>query len=234
MWRRKLVLCISYKHINEARKHKSIKEVTVQFSMIFQIRLKKTPSIFESYTLQILQNLEFSYMQNSYCDHRNFDSVKLTSLYPWELLVKYLQPSSFLNFVLRSTMRPLDSFLRIMVFPGIIQYKIKYTIHITLHAKMFNWAAYTYHVTVSCMNVLSLVWPLQTSHLTLPPPLHGGHLEKEKNVNDNSIERWPPARILRRAVWFPPPLKSWTSNWARLNAIDQNENLTIFSLFCVA
>jgi hypothetical protein len=43
--------------------------------MIFQIRLKKTPSIFESYTLQILQNLEFSYMQNSYCDHRNFDSV---------------------------------------------------------------------------------------------------------------------------------------------------------------
>ena len=27
------------------------------------------------YTLQILQNLEFSYMQNSYCDHRNFDSV---------------------------------------------------------------------------------------------------------------------------------------------------------------
>jgi hypothetical protein len=40
---RKLVLCISYKMKylqNEARKQKSIKEVTLQFSMIFQIRLK--------------------------------------------------------------------------------------------------------------------------------------------------------------------------------------------------
>ena len=43
MWRRRLVLCISYKMKylqNEARKQKSIKEVTLQFSMIFQIRLK--------------------------------------------------------------------------------------------------------------------------------------------------------------------------------------------------
>jgi hypothetical protein len=38
-----MVLCISYKNKylqNEARKQKSIKEVTLQFSMIFQIRLK--------------------------------------------------------------------------------------------------------------------------------------------------------------------------------------------------
>ena len=43
MWRRKLFLCISYKMKylqNETRKQKSIKEVTQQFSMIFQIRLK--------------------------------------------------------------------------------------------------------------------------------------------------------------------------------------------------
>jgi hypothetical protein len=43
MWRRKLVLCISYKMKylqNEARKQKSDKEVTLQFSMIFQIRQK--------------------------------------------------------------------------------------------------------------------------------------------------------------------------------------------------
>ena len=33
---------------NEARKQKSVKEVTLQFSMIFQTRLKITPSIFES------------------------------------------------------------------------------------------------------------------------------------------------------------------------------------------
>ena len=26
-------------------------------------------------TDSILQNLEFTYMQNSYCDHRNFESV---------------------------------------------------------------------------------------------------------------------------------------------------------------
>jgi hypothetical protein len=42
-WRRKLVLCISYKMKylqNETRKQKSVKEVTLQFSMIFQIRLK--------------------------------------------------------------------------------------------------------------------------------------------------------------------------------------------------
>jgi hypothetical protein len=41
--RRKLVLCISYKMKylqNEARKQKSVKEVTLQFSMIFQFRLK--------------------------------------------------------------------------------------------------------------------------------------------------------------------------------------------------
>jgi hypothetical protein len=38
---------------NEARKQKSVEEVTplAQFSMIFQIRLKITPSIFESYAL---------------------------------------------------------------------------------------------------------------------------------------------------------------------------------------
>jgi hypothetical protein len=43
MWRRKLVLCISYKmkyRQNEARKQKSVKELTLQFSMIFQIRQK--------------------------------------------------------------------------------------------------------------------------------------------------------------------------------------------------
>jgi hypothetical protein len=43
IWRRKLVLFISYKIKylqNEARKQKSVKEVTLQFSMIFQIRLK--------------------------------------------------------------------------------------------------------------------------------------------------------------------------------------------------
>jgi hypothetical protein len=43
VWRRKLVLCITYtmKYLqNEARKQKSIKEVTLQFSIIFQIRLK--------------------------------------------------------------------------------------------------------------------------------------------------------------------------------------------------
>ena len=47
-------LHISYKMKylqNEARKQKSVKEVTLQFSMIFQIRLKITPSIFESYDL---------------------------------------------------------------------------------------------------------------------------------------------------------------------------------------
>ena len=48
MWRRKLALHIIQNEIsykmkylqNETRKQKSIKEVTLQFSMIFQIRLK--------------------------------------------------------------------------------------------------------------------------------------------------------------------------------------------------
>jgi hypothetical protein len=43
VWRRKLVFYISYKMKylqNEARKQKSAKEVTLQFSMIFQIKLK--------------------------------------------------------------------------------------------------------------------------------------------------------------------------------------------------
>jgi hypothetical protein len=43
MWRRKLALCISYKMKylqNEARKQKSVKEVILQFSIVFQIRLK--------------------------------------------------------------------------------------------------------------------------------------------------------------------------------------------------
>jgi hypothetical protein len=56
VWRRKLVLCISYKMKylrNEARKQKSVKEVTLQFSIIFQIRLKITPSIFESYAFNL-------------------------------------------------------------------------------------------------------------------------------------------------------------------------------------
>jgi hypothetical protein len=29
----------------------------------------------KSVALNILQNLEFTHVQNSYCDHRNFDSV---------------------------------------------------------------------------------------------------------------------------------------------------------------
>jgi hypothetical protein len=41
VWRRKLVLCISYKM-------KYLQNVTLQFSMIFQTRLKITPSNFES------------------------------------------------------------------------------------------------------------------------------------------------------------------------------------------
>jgi hypothetical protein len=48
MWRRKLFLCISYKMKclqNETRKQKSVKEVTLQFSMIFQIRLKNTNNV---------------------------------------------------------------------------------------------------------------------------------------------------------------------------------------------
>jgi hypothetical protein len=60
VWRRKLVLCISYKmkYLQiKARKQKSVKEVTLQFSMqIFQIRLQnKTVNfrvicpIFDSY-----------------------------------------------------------------------------------------------------------------------------------------------------------------------------------------
>jgi hypothetical protein len=36
---------------NEARKQKTIKEVTLQFSMIFHIKLKNNPPIFESYAL---------------------------------------------------------------------------------------------------------------------------------------------------------------------------------------
>ena len=43
VWRRKFVLCISYKMKylqNEARKRKCVKEATLQFPMIFQIKLK--------------------------------------------------------------------------------------------------------------------------------------------------------------------------------------------------
>jgi hypothetical protein len=50
VWRRKLVLCVSYKMKylqNEAKKQKSVKEVTVQFSMIFQIRLKNNTINFQ-------------------------------------------------------------------------------------------------------------------------------------------------------------------------------------------
>jgi hypothetical protein len=45
-------LCISYKMKylqNEARKQKSVKEVTLQFSMIFQIRLKNKKRQFSSH-----------------------------------------------------------------------------------------------------------------------------------------------------------------------------------------
>ena len=99
--------------------------------------------------------------------------VRSCTPYPRQLLVKYLQASSLLHFVLRSAMRSFNSFLRIMVFPGIIKSKIRFCTlwHCTSER-------HKYHVTVSCMNVLRRLWPLQTSHFTLPAPLHGGHLKK--------------------------------------------------------
>jgi hypothetical protein len=73
---------------NEARKQKSVKGVTLQFSIIFQIRLKITPSFVNFLVIcplnseSVSSNISYKSfkiynlpMQNSYCDHRNFDSV---------------------------------------------------------------------------------------------------------------------------------------------------------------
>jgi hypothetical protein len=73
-WRRKLVLCISYKMKylqNEARKQKSIKEVTLQFSMIFQIRLKNNIVNF----LVICMPFKYSRLANSQLWNRHFSSI---------------------------------------------------------------------------------------------------------------------------------------------------------------
>lgn len=107
----------------------------------------------------------------------------VTTPYPRQLLMKYLKTASFLYFLLGPSLRPLNSFLWIMVFPRIKQRKIIIW-NVLLKWTLNNSTVYIhivkYHVTVSWMNVLSRQCPLQTSHLILPPPLHRRHLSKQE------------------------------------------------------
>ena len=76
-WRRKLVLCISYKmkYLQNEAKQKFIKEVTLQFSMIFQIRLKN--NIVNFWVLLFFEYYYFKYsrLANSQLWNRHFSSI---------------------------------------------------------------------------------------------------------------------------------------------------------------
>jgi hypothetical protein len=44
------------------------------YVIVYDFKLKAGQTSLKHF-LQILQNIEFTYMQNSYCNHINFDSI---------------------------------------------------------------------------------------------------------------------------------------------------------------